>query len=343
MLFLNRKVGRTIFHSLSCPGLNHENMHEHHRDLYRSFANEVPDLPLFMQPWYLDAVCEGGQWDAVVVEKGGKIAAVLPYFLKQKLAWKYVTMPQLCKQMGPYLLPEYRNLKWEMRLYEALIAQLPTGLAAFEQNFNYSVLNWLPFYWEGFKQTTLYSYVLPLEVPEEQLFKNIEKNYRQKIRAAEARLSIGHDLPLSDLHRLVGLSFERQGMEPPIGKAFLQQLYTALSDHHCCKLFFATDPINGQVHSAALLIWDQHTAYYLMSGDDPSLRSSGAAVLLKWAAICYAKKELGVPLFDFEGSMLKGVEQGRRDFGAQQRPYFRVRREWSVFWKWGKFFRRSLQ
>ena len=146
-------------------------------------------------------------------------------------------------------------------------------------------------------------------------------------------------MPLVELHRLVGLSFERQGLEPPIPFQFLQKLYNALSEQQCGKLFFATDSITGQVHSAALLVWDTSSAYYLMSGDDPALRSSGAAVLLKWAAIQYAKNEIGVPWFDFEGSMMRGVEQGRRDFGAQQRSYFRVRREWSALWKWGKIFR----
>ena len=312
-------------------------MPKHHRDEYRTFASEVADLPLFMQPWYLDAVCPVGSWDAAVVQKNGRTVAVLPYFLKQKLAWQHITMPKLCKQLGPFLLPEYRNLKWEMRLYKELIEQLPEQLAAFEQNFNYSVTNWLPFYWKGFKQTTLYSYILSLESPEALIFKDIEKNYRNKIKAAEARLVLRDDLPLSELHRLVRASFERQGLETSIDFPFLQTLYAAFSEHGCGKLFFATDPETGQLHSAALLVWDKTSAYYLMSGDDPDLRSSGAAVWLQWIAILHAKNVVGVPVFDFEGSMMPAIEQGRRDFGAQQRPYFRVRHEWSRFWKWWKF------
>lgn len=317
-------------------------MHTNQRDAYRSFAAEVADLPLFMQPWYLDVVCKGGVWDAVVIQKGGRAIAALPYFLKQKFGWKYVTMPQLCKQMGPFLQPDYRSLKWEMRLYGELIEQLPPGLASFEQNFNYAVTNWLPFYWKGFQQTTLYSYTLPLSGPEDVIFSQIAKNYRQKIRAAAAHLVVRDDLPLIELHRLVGSSFERQGMEHPLDLTFLQDLYTAFSANRCGKLFFATDPATDQVHSAALLVWDNDSAYYLMSGDDPALRSSGAAVLLKWEAIRYAKNVVGVPTFDFEGSMIRGVEQGRRDFGAQQKPYFRVWREQSILWKWGKALKRRF-
>ncbi|MFN0175195.1 MAG: GNAT family N-acetyltransferase [Saprospiraceae bacterium] len=311
----------------------------HRRDAYQSFAANAPDLPLFMQPWYLDAVCRGGFWDAALVQKAGRTVAALPYFLKQKLGWRYVTMPQLCKQMGPYMLPEYRSLKWEMRIYDELLSQLPPGLAAFEQNFNYGVTNWLPFYWKGFRQTTCYSYLLPLDAPEEVIFKNIDADYRKKIRAAEARLVVRHDLPLAELQRLVGLSFERQGLRHPLDFSFLEGLYTALCEHDCVQTFFATDSDSGQVHSAVLIAWDSTSAYYLMSGDDPALRSSGAGVLLQWAAICYAKNVVGIPVFDFEGSMMRNLEGGRRNFGAAQKPYFRVQREWSAVWKWGKFLR----
>ena len=308
------------------------------QEKYREFAAQTPDLPLFMQPWYLDLVCSEGAWDAAVVEKNKQVVAVLPYFLKQKIGWRYVSMPPYCKQMGPFLAAPFRSPDWEMRLYEALIEQLPP-MAAFEQNFNYSVNNWLPFYWKGFKQSTMYSYVLSLEPEASVIFNNIAKNYRQKIRAAEARLELRHDLPLAELHRLVGASFSRQQLEPPVSFDFLNALYEGLSAHHCVRLFFALDPAEGRTHSAAMLVWDQTTAYYLMSGDDPVLRASGAAVWLKWEAVRYSKNALQLPIFDFEGSMLKGVEQGRRDFGAVQRPYFRVRKEWSFWWKWGKFLR----
>ncbi len=309
-----------------------------HQDLYRQFAAQTPDLPLFLQPWYLDEVCINGIWDAALVQKNGRVVAALPYFLKQKMGWRYVTMPPFCKQMGPFLAPEFRQTDWEIKLYEALIQELPVGLAAFEQNFHYSVHNWIPFYWQGFRQTTLYSYVIPLERSAEELFQQISKNYRQKIRAAAQTLQVLHNLPLQELHRLIGLSFSRQGLDSPLSLSFLEKLYSVLQARQCAQLFFATDA-SGAVHSASMLVWDKQSAYYLMSGDDPALRQSGAAVLLKWKAILYAKNELKLPLFDFEGSMIRGVEQGRRDFGAQQKPYFRIAKEWSMIWKWGKFWR----
>ena len=80
----------------------------------------------------------------------------------------------------------------------------------------------------------------------------------------------------------------------------------------------------GRVHSVAYLIWDATTAYFLLAGDDPALRTSGAGVLLAWECIRYASAVLKLDCFDFEGSMLPGVERIRVRFGAVQTPYFFV-------------------
>lgn len=305
-------------------------------DKYRTFASQAPDLPLFMQPWYLDAVCADGIWSAATVESEGKIVAAMPFFLKKKWGRNYIAMPVLCKFMGPYLLPEFRNPDDEIRLYDALTRQLPSHLAAFEQDMHYGVTNWLPFYWKEFRQTTRYSYIIDLRQSEDKIWENISRNYRRKIRKAANTLRIAEDLPTQELKRLVDLSFSRQGLKPPFSTSFLEQYVRILSGNNACKVFFAVDAEN-RVHSAALLAWDQQSAYYIMSGDDPALRSSGSALLLKWTAILYAQKTLNLGIFDFEGSMIRTIEVGRRDFGARQMPYFRIQKEWSPLWKIGKW------
>ena len=311
-------------------------MKDRQAEKYRVFAATAPDLPLFMQPWYLDVVCAGGSWDAATVESGGRTIAVMPFFLKKKWGWHYIAMPPLCKFMGPYLLPEYRNQDDEIRLYDALTDQLPPKLAAFEQDMNYSATNWLPFYWRGFRQTTRYSYVIDLQQSADEIRENISRNYRRKIRKSEKTLRVAENLPTTELKRLVDLSFSRQGLKPPFSAGFLEKYVQVLRENSACKLFFALDTEN-RTHSAALLAWDKHSAYYVMSGDDPSLRASGSALLLKWTAIMYAKNTLNLHIFDFEGSMIRAIEAGRRDFGARQMPYSRIQKEWSPLWKIGKW------
>lgn len=306
------------------------------RDAYARLCEEALDLPLFMQPWYLDAVCQGGQWEVAVVEKGGRAVAALPYFLKKKWRWQYVAMPQLARMMGPYLLPEYRTPQRENSLLEALIAQLPPGLAAFEQDFNYTATNWLPFHWQGFRQTTRYSYILAVN-DLDAVWKNIAPDYRnQKIPKARELVQVSTGGSLADFLEIHDRGYERKGLEPPVSLAFMRRFDEALAQRGQRQIFAAADRASGAAHSVAYLAWDAQSAYYLMAGDDPALRHSGAGILLAWEAICYTHEVLKLPVFDFAGSMIRPIERVRRQFGALQKPYFRVRKEWSPLWKWGK-------
>lgn len=307
-----------------------------HRDAYTRFCDTAPDLPLFMQPWYLDAVCEGGIWDAAMVVKGGHVVAVWPYFMKKKWGWRYVAMPPLARMMGPYLLPEWRTTRKESSLLEELINLLPGGLAAFEQDFNYTVQNWLPLYWRGFRQTTRYSYFLEIN-DLDATWQNIAPDYRnQKIPKAQELVEVTADGSLDDFLEIHDQSYERKGLDPPVSYELMSRLDEALSTRNQRAIFFARDRNNGAIHSVAYLIWDHQSAWYLMAGDDPALRQSGAGVLLTWEAIRYTAEVLRLPVFDFAGSMIRPIERVRRQFGAVQKPYFRVRKEWSPVWKLGK-------
>lgn len=306
------------------------------RETYRTFCATAPDLPLFLHDWYLDAVCGAANWRVVFAHKGEKVAGVLPYFLKQKLHWRYVAMPPLTKMMGPYLLPEYRTARHETGLLRQLIEQLPP-LAAFEQDFNYTAANWLPFYWQGFRQTTRYSYVLDLSGDLQTLHANLAPDYRNnKIPKAAEQVQVHTGADLELFYRVHNRSYQRQGMAAPVGFDFLQKLDAALATQQAREIFRATDRQSGAVHSVAYLAWDRHSAYYLLAGDEPALRQSGAGILLAWEAIRYAKEHLGLREFDFAGSMIKPIERVRRQFGAVQRPYFRVQKEWAWVWRLGK-------
>jgi Acetyltransferase (GNAT) domain len=304
-------------------------------DRYAAFCAAAPDLPLFMHDWYLDAVCSDGHWDAAMVEKGGKMVAVWPYFLKKKWAWPYVAMPLLGRMMGPYVLPEYRTLRHEPGLYADLLAQLPP-LVAFEQDFNPTVTNWLPFYWAGFRQTTRYSYILPLQ-DLDACYQGMAADYRNhKIPKAAAQVVVQAGLDLTDFLRVHNQSFERQGLEAPVSAALLTRLDAALAERDRRAILLAVDRQTGEVLSAAYIAWDNTTAYYLLAGDTPSGRSSGAGILLAWEAIQYAKTVRQLEVFDFAGSMVRPIERVRRQFGAQQQPYFRLNKEWGLIWRWAK-------
>ena len=290
---------------------------------YRTFCQQMPDVPVFAQPWYLDACAAGGAWDAVLVREAGEVVAALPYFYKQRGPFRYATMPPFVKWLGPYLRPERRGpLAREHALLTELLGGLPR-LAAFKQSFYPTLTNWLPFYWAGYRQTTYYTYRLPGISQLARVEAGLSKNIRRDIRQARQHLRVVHDLGPEEFYRVNKLSFDRQRLPVPYSLAQFRRLDEALAAHGARQYFFAVDA-QDRVHSVAYLIWDGQAAYYHLAGDDPALRSSSAGILLAWAAVEYASQVLGLDTFDFEGSMLPGVERVRTRFGAVQTPYFFV-------------------
>lgn len=288
---------------------------------YATFCQSLPDCPVFAYPWYLDGVVAPDDWQVVLVEEKGQVIAALPYFRKRRWGFSYVTMPVFTKFMGPLLANDHRTLPEQHRLYRALIGQLPP-LAGFDQQFSPAVTNWLPFRWAGYRQTTQYTYQIKLrEQPDWQ--SRINRNMRRNIRKADARLRLRTDLDLATFYEINRQSFARQQLAIPYSFAQLQAHDKALARQQARQLFFAEDE-QGRIHSAAYLIWDRERAYYHLSGDDPDLRGSGSGIWLIAQAIQYTQEVLQLPYFDFEGSMLPPVEAIRRQFGAEQLPYFRV-------------------
>jgi hypothetical protein len=290
---------------------------------YLSFCIEE-SLPVFVQPWYLDAICSTTHWDVALIERNEKVVAAFPYHFKKRGPYLIILMPFLVKMMGPYIAVDFQ--KKSKRITEELIEQLPP-VDEFAQNFHYDVTDWLPFYWKGFKQSTMYSYVFEDLSDLDRTYAGIKSTYRNnKIKKAEKLVQIQTDLSLEEFYKIQQLTFARQGKQFVIPFSFLEKIDHALVANLSRKMFFAVDDA-GRIHSVAYLIWDQKTAYYLFAGDDPNLRSSGAGIFLIWEAIQYTKNVLGLNRFDFQGSMIPGIEKVRRSFGAKAIPYFRIWKE----------------
>lgn len=207
-----------------------------------------------------------------------------------------------------------------------LIEQLPE-FTEFAQNFHHSVTNWAPFYWKGFRQTTAYTYILEKLDDRDALWGGFLDNIRTDIRKAEKHLKVTTDLPVEALLRLNQLTFKRQGIKPYYRDEQLARIASGLKEKGMGEIFFCVDA-QGRPHSAVLLAWDERSAYYLVGGSDPELRSGGSMSLVLWEAI--QKAGLVSKEFNFHGSMLEPVERFFRAFGARQVSYSRVWRRQGV-------------
>jgi hypothetical protein len=278
---------------------------------------------LFQQPWWLDALAPGA-WDAVEIQEGGATVARLPFVRRHRLGVTVLTQPALTPHLGPWLRPlagkECTRLAREHELLGCLVDRLPAH-DVFHQNFHRSLQNWLPFCWKGFKQTTYYTYVLDDVSDPRAIWADFRENVRRQIRKAERTLTVSASDDVGYFLHLNRKTFERQGMDLPYPPALIGRLDEACAARGARRILVAEDEAR-RPHAALYLVWDDRSAYYLMGGADPALRTSGAMSLLMWEAIKHAGTVTRA--FDFEGSMVEPIERFFRAFGPRQAAYLHV-------------------
>ncbi|MCE5286205.1 MAG: GNAT family N-acetyltransferase [Pelosinus sp.] len=295
------------------------------KERYRQLCSIEPTIPVFSKDWWLDAVCGENNWDVVVYEQNNKIVASLPYYKKQKFGIKYCTMPLLTQTMGVWFMQNrnqtyYKKLSYEKKVIDKLLDKLPP-LDMFYQNAHYSLTNWLPFYWRGFKQTTRYTYVIEDLTDADAVFSNFTREKKAKIKKAGAFIKVYQDDDIARFYKLNKLVFNRKKLAIPYSLEFLRRLDQACTLHNSRMIILGEDQ-DMQLHAAIYLVWDEMSAYLLMSGIDSALKASNAQSLLIWEAIKLLAGQN--KKFDFEGSMIEEVEEFFKSFGAVQKPYFNL-------------------
>lgn len=295
------------------------------RQRYRQLCRAEDSIPIFAMDWWLDAVCGRENWNAAVVESGGRVVAALPYFFKRKYGLRALTMPPLTQTLGPWIHypPQQKHvtrLGYEKDLFGDLIGALPE-FDYFVQNFHHSVSNWTPFYWKGFQQTTLYTYLLDDLSDTEKIWAGFQEKIRGSVRKAQKELVVTGNHTTDTFVEIQEMTYRRQGRPAPVRRDLVLRLDAACAERGARRMFFAEDS-SGRIHAVLYLVWDSRSAYYLMAGADPALRSSGAPTLLLWEAIRFAATV--TKRFDFEGSMIESIESFFRGFGGRQVPYLRV-------------------
>ncbi|HEV2608642.1 MAG TPA: GNAT family N-acetyltransferase [Noviherbaspirillum sp.] len=294
------------------------------KEKYRMLCKEETSIPVFSRDWWLDATAGVKAWDVALVEKGGHIVAALPYSWRRRFGLKLVGQPALTPALGPWFAPfkgsNAAMLRMQKECMETLILQLPR-FDHFSQSWNHRIRNWLPFYWEGFNQTTRYTYTIPLRSGLDVLAE-FSSNMRNKVRKAQKLVTVIDDCPVEVFFELNRKTFSRQRLAVPYSLAYVKRIDAALAARDKRKIFAAVDE-TGRFHSALYLIWDDETGYVHMVGEDPDLRQSGAGILLIHEAIQFCIRA-GLKMFDFVGSMIKGVEIVRRSCGGTQTAYFHI-------------------
>jgi hypothetical protein len=294
------------------------------KEAYHALCRTEDSIPLFSQDWWLDAACGKANWDVLLIEENNRALAAWPLYLPRP---KIAIMPPCTQTLGVWFAPFSADTKYSSALEQRqeICKQLIDRLSVrvFQQNFSCAFTDWLPFYWAGYRQTTRYTYRLHDIKNTELLWKNTNQNLRRNIKRAREQyaVTVRKGIPVDDFLKIQSQTFERQGKKNRQPEQVLRRLVDTCRARGQGDLWGGYDA-EGQLHAAAFVAWQNHCACYLAGGGDPLLRASGAHSLVLWEAIHFASGHTDT--FDFEGSMLPGVERFFRQFGAVQTPYFAI-------------------
>ena len=163
------------------------------------------------------------------------------------------------------------------------------------------------------------SYKVDLTKDEDELFKNLHSKHRNVIRKAEKNgLEVFSGIEYKDeCYNLIKDTLLRQH-QPYLSKNALDEMCDALGD----SIEFYIIKNSNKLEGSAIIIYNQHEAYYFLAGSDKKT-SAGAMNLLVWK-IMLEMKIKGVKSFDFvgarvkpqKGSKFEGIQRFKSRFGS---------------------------
>lgn len=190
-----------------------------------------------------------------------------------------------------------------------------------------SVQDVQPFIWKDFKVVPHFTYLHDLTKSKEELFDCFSPETRNSIRKAE------QDGAVADHSHNPNLAKELvvKNLDTKSANAERKWLEKLFGEFLTPENSFMTFTQKGkETLSVAVCVFDSRSAYYIFGGVDPQINNTGAGPLGIWNSIILAK-EKGLQLFDFEGSMIPGVEHFFRSFGGVLTPYYTINK--ASFWK----------
>lgn len=302
------------------------------KDTYRQLCGQRTDIPLFMQAWWLDATHL--PWDVLLFEHKKQVAGFYVYSYTQKWGKKLIVQPSLTQFSGPFLfypdgLSVADKYSFENKAYNYFIEQLKAlNFQFLEQNFHHSQTNHQPFYWEGYAQTTRYTYLLENIAHTDAIWEGMSPDKRLRhVKKLEDKCRISLDVSPQEFYHFYEQCLQKRGRKILYPLAVFEQLHQAAQARNQGQIIALLDNENN-LQAALWIVWDATYAYnMILALNTDYTYNKGATTKLVWEAILFLQ---GKTLhYDFEGSMIQGSALRNQSFGAKQVPFFHLQKSHS--------------
>ena len=254
---------------------------------------------------YLDHMSPG--WDALIRDD---YEAVMPLTQKKKWGISYLTQPPLKAEGGIF-----RKGPITAALLNAFLQAIPAKYTFWEFSLNRGNLQ------EGtdFPIYKRMNFVLPLNRPYEEISNNYRKDLKANLKkAADEELEYYKDVDIDTITQLADRKLK--SLTNLTSKDY--ENFKALTRKQNPKIR-AVRNNNGAFLASGVFFFSHDKAYYVLAGNHPEGRKTGASHLLLDRFIEeHANSNL---TFDFEGSDLPNLAMFYKGFGAEEAPYAAIR------------------
>ena len=286
------------------------------KQLYQQWSLQS-SMPLFMQAWWMDAVCSQGKaWDVILHKSNDKIDGALVYHAVKKHGFRMVLQPELTPYGGWWISPELSDEE-QTAVVHNMMQQLVN------QKYHYIQIAFPPQAQQveilkdyGFSFSLRPTYVLH-HIERDDLLQSFHLSKRRHIKKAEADMQYT-TLSVEEFCRLHNSQYALQGKKDYYSQALLQTICRQALAHDHGMIGAVVD--NSQLcHAAALVVYDARTAYYLLYFIHPQHKASGASSMLVYELIQHLQGK--TENFDFEGGSNANVAASYSKFGTRQHSW----------------------
>lgn len=278
---------------------------------------------IYAYSWYLNNVCE--QWDGLVE---GDYESVFPLVWNNRLAgYKRLFQPQFCQQLGLFSV----HVLSKKRI-NAFLQAIPKTYRYIDIYLNErNVIDS-----DDFNISQRPNYQLMLNDTYENIYKNYSTNLKRNLKKA-ARQDLTFTTSIKP-EKVVELFRNHQGgnipdMTDSSYHTLHRIIYNAL--HRGMGFISGIQDEEGELCAAAFFLSGHGKIINLLPSSTPKGKDYNAMHILIDVLI---RSNAGRPvILDFEGSAIPSIARFYQNFGAQNRPYYQIRRNTLPLWlKWFK-------
>ncbi len=300
------------------------------KERYRELCDAYGDrIPVFQQAWWMDTVCNGKEWDALLAADSDRILAAMPCLIRRRLGMRYIIQPQLTQFSGPVFFPPddlspQRRVDFEHNACKLLIDKLKALKPDFfRQRLSPEVTDWLPFHWAGFSQTTRYTYRITDIGDTQRVFDAFDrsKERQRRIRRIAECYTVDTSITSADFAKLHTAYWHSRGQHDVTPECLMRRVVDTATARGQGLTLGLRDS-EGVLQAAWFAVFDSRCAHALLSAKASASTPADVSALLVWRMIEHLAPHTAA--FDFEGSMEPTLEYFYRSFGASQVPLHEV-------------------